>query len=208
MRVETEPAGARWVDYPTVRLGWAVPARSGRSASGQPAERSDGCSTPGARLGGQLASRQVDCDERGPKIMLQVRRPGPLYSYKISTLRGRAGCPGRRVMRALPTLAELAAHPERVNELAPDQARALLVQLATLQAPLLARALLLGGGRASGDSDELLTVDVAARRLGLSEDWLYRHAGKLPFTVHVGRQVRFSARRLEAYIAAHANGRA
>jgi excisionase family DNA binding protein len=106
-------------------------------------------------------------------------------------------------MHALPTLADLATHPERVDELGPEQARALLAQLVTLQAPLLARALVAGGR----DPDELLTVDVAARRLGLSEDWLYRHARKLPFTVHVGRQVRFSARRLEAYIAAHANGR-
>ncbi len=110
----------------------------------------------------------------------------------------------RGVIRTLPTLADLAAHPERVDELAPEQARALLAQLVTLQAPLLARALVAGGGR---DPDELLTVDVAARRLGLSEDWVYRHAAKLPFTVHVGRQVRFSARRLEAYIAARANGR-
>ena len=107
-------------------------------------------------------------------------------------------------MRALPTLADLAAHPERVDELAPEQARVLLAQLATLQAPLLARALVAGEGR---DPGELLTVDVAARRLCLSEDWLYRHSAKLPFTVHVGRQVRFSARRLEAYIAARANGR-
>jgi len=107
-------------------------------------------------------------------------------------------------MRSLLTLADLVTHPERVDELGPEQARALLAQLVTLQAPLLARALIAGGGR---DPDELLTVDVAARRLGLSEDWLYRHAGKLAFTVRVGRQLRFSARRLEAYIVAHANGR-
>jgi excisionase family DNA binding protein len=73
-----------------------------------------------------------------------------------------------------------------------------------LQAPLLALALGAAGAR---EPDELLTVDVAAQRLGLSEAWLYRHARTLPFTVHVGRQVRFSARRLEAYIAARANGR-
>lgn len=108
------------------------------------------------------------------------------------------------VIRALPTLADLAAHPERVDELVPEQARALLAQLVTLQVPLLARALVAGGR----DPDELLTVDVAAQRLGLSPDWLYRHAAKLPFTVRVGRQLRFSARRLEAYIAARANGRA
>ena len=50
-------------------------------------------------------------------------------------------------------------------------------------------------------------VPVTASRLGLSPAWVYRHAGKLPFTVRVGRQVRFSARKLEAYIAARANGR-
>lgn len=103
-----------------------------------------------------------------------------------------------------PTLADLAAQPARVDELAPEQARVLLAQLAALHAPLLARALVAGGGR---EADELLTVEVAAQRLALSPAWLYRHAAKLPFTVHVGRQVRFSSRRLEAYIASRANGR-
>src|SRR5437899_10519587 len=97
-------------------------------------------------------------------------------------------------MRALPTLADLATHPERVDELAPEQARALLAQLATLQAPLLARALVAGGGR---DPDELLTVDVAARRLGLSEDLDLRLSSTLPFTVHDGRQIRRISHRLE-----------
>jgi excisionase family DNA binding protein len=109
-------------------------------------------------------------------------------------------------MRASPTLADLVAHPERVSDLAPDDARALLAQVVALQVPLLVQAL--AGGRSASEPDELLTVDVAARRLGLSEDWLYRHAGRLPFTVRVGRQVRFSARRLEAYIASRADGRA
>jgi excisionase family DNA binding protein len=106
----------------------------------------------------------------------------------------------------VPTLADLAAQPERVQELAPEVARALLVQLATLQAPLLARALI--GGRQDDGGDTLLTVAEASAQLGLGEDWLYRHARKLPFTVRVGRQVRFSSRRLDAYIAAHANGHA
>jgi excisionase family DNA binding protein len=106
-------------------------------------------------------------------------------------------------VRGIPTLADLAAQPERVLERAPEAARALLVQLAMLQAPLLARALV--GGR-QDDGDTLLTVAEASARLGLGEDWLYRHAPKLPFTVRVGRQVRFSSRRLDAYIVAHANG--
>lgn len=48
---------------------------------------------------------------------------------------------GATEMRALPTLAHLAAHPERILELSPEAARALLLQLATLQAPLLAQTL-------------------------------------------------------------------
>jgi len=105
-------------------------------------------------------------------------------------------------VHALPTLADLAIHPERVEQLTPEQARSFLAQLVTLQAPLLAKALVVGGR----DPDELLTVEAAAERLGLGEGWLYRHAAKLPFTVRVGRQVRFSARQLDAYIAARANG--
>jgi predicted DNA-binding transcriptional regulator AlpA len=82
----------------------------------------------------------------------------------------------------------------------------MLARLAAVQPALIARALT-GGGRGGSDADELLDVDQAAQRLSLSKAWLYRHASKLPFTVHVNRQVRFSARRLEAYIAARANGR-
>ena len=104
----------------------------------------------------------------------------------------------------MPTLTDLAAQPSRVEELAPEQARALLVQLATLQAPLLARALV-GGGAVP--ADRLLKIEEAAVRLGQSVDWLYRHADRLPFTVRQGRALRFSERRLEAYIVSHANGR-
>jgi excisionase family DNA binding protein len=107
-------------------------------------------------------------------------------------------------LRGMPTLADLADQPERVHELTPEVARALLVQLTTLQAPLLAQALI--GGRQDEGGDTLLTAAEASARLGLGEDWLYRHARKLPFTVRVGRQVRFSARRLDAYITSHANG--
>jgi excisionase family DNA binding protein len=107
-------------------------------------------------------------------------------------------------LRAMPTLADLAAQPERILELTSEAARALLVQLATLQAPLLAQAL--SGGRQDAEGDRLLTVGEASSRLGLGEDWLYRHARRLPFTTRVGRQVRFSARKLDAYIASHTNG--
>src|SRR2546430_4586582 len=104
-----------------------------------------------------------------------------------------------RSLGTVPTLAEVAVRPERINDLTPEVARGLLVQLATLQAPLLARALA-GANGPRNDTDELLTIEVASQRLGMSRAYLYRHASRLPFTRRVGRQVRFSARQLEAYI--------
>jgi predicted DNA-binding transcriptional regulator AlpA len=53
---------------------------------------------------------------------------------------------------------------------------------------------------ARGAHDELLDVEEAAHRLSLSTDWLYRKAKDLPFTVRLGRGLRFSARGIERYI--------
>jgi excisionase family DNA binding protein len=86
-------------------------------------------------------------------------------------------------MTTVPTLADLAGNPDRVDELAPEQARALLAQLATLQAPLLARAL------ANGDevvdkagATRLLTVPEAAERLAIPASFLYEliRQGRVP----------------------------
>ena len=49
-------------------------------------------------------------------------------------------------------------------------------------------------------ADELLDVDQAASRLGMSKDYLYRHHAQFPFARRVGRRsVRFSARGIEEY---------
>jgi hypothetical protein len=48
--------------------------------------------------------------------------------------------------------------------------------------------------------DELLDVAEAARRLGRSENYLYRNKAKYPFTVCDGTRVQFSARGIERYI--------
>ena len=48
--------------------------------------------------------------------------------------------------------------------------------------------------------DELLDIHEAARRLGASTSYLYHNCSKLPFTRHVGRNLRFSARGIESYI--------
>jgi predicted DNA-binding transcriptional regulator AlpA len=57
------------------------------------------------------------------------------------------------------------------------------------------------GSSSPPDGDRLLNVDEAAQKLGLSIDFLYRHADRLPFTVRPSlRQLRFSKVGIEQYI--------
>jgi predicted DNA-binding transcriptional regulator AlpA len=49
-------------------------------------------------------------------------------------------------------------------------------------------------------NDTLLPIDEAAVRLGVSTDWLYRRADGLPFTVRLGRNLRFSSQEIANYI--------
>lgn len=44
-----------------------------------------------------------------------------------------------------------------------------------------------------------LDVAEAAKRLGMSRDWLYRHASELPFAVRIGRRLVFDSRELERW---------
>jgi excisionase family DNA binding protein len=50
------------------------------------------------------------------------------------------------------------------------------------------------------ERDELLSVAEAARRLGVSEDYLYRHSGEYAFTRRQGRKLLFSALGIDKYI--------
>jgi excisionase family DNA binding protein len=49
-------------------------------------------------------------------------------------------------------------------------------------------------------AEELLDVKTAAQRLGVSVDWVYRQAARLPFTVRLGRSLRFSSEGLDRYV--------
>ncbi len=102
----------------------------------------------------------------------------------------------------LPTLDELAAHPERAQELPPEVARDLLLRLAPLQEALRLGALHadVNGQPEALAEERLLTVEEAARMLGCSKDHLYRHAAKYPFTVRLDSRLRFSARGIERFI--------
>ncbi len=73
-----------------------------------------------------------------------------------------------------------------------------ITRLASLQTALAARLLahpVNGKPQDVGPEgeDELLTVVDAARLLNVSEDWIYRRAGRLPFTRRLSRKaLRFS----------------
>jgi predicted DNA-binding transcriptional regulator AlpA len=50
-------------------------------------------------------------------------------------------------------------------------------------------------------ADKLLTISEASRKLGMSQDYLYRKATNLPFTVRVGRRsLRFSEQGMDRWI--------
>jgi predicted DNA-binding transcriptional regulator AlpA len=53
------------------------------------------------------------------------------------------------------------------------------------------------------EEDRLLDAEEAARILGVSEDWIYRNAKKLPFARKVGpKMLRFSFLGIQKYLAA------
>ena len=82
---------------------------------------------------------------------------------------------------------------------APDQLATLIATLSARLAAEAARRLvdLSPRNRQPDGHDENLSIDEAARRLGVSKDFLYRT--KLPFKVRIGRRVLFSARGLERW---------
>jgi predicted DNA-binding transcriptional regulator AlpA len=99
-----------------------------------------------------------------------------------------------------------------VASLAAERLPALLVEVAALQGKLAAvsnavSARLLADAAAGsaprpGGLEHLLDVEEAAARLGMSTDWLYRHARQLPFTRRVGRRaVKFDPEGLARWVA-------
>lgn len=99
-----------------------------------------------------------------------------------------------------PELATIAADPSRVESV--DRARipALIGAVEALKAALWARLQAPAPttdptpSRSTGEPDELLTATEAAKRLGVSRRWVYRHADELPFTRRLTRgTLRFSA---------------
>src|SRR5437773_2475086 len=95
-------------------------------------------------------------------------------------------------------LSELFGDPARVAGIPISHIPALITRLSSLQTAIAAR-LIVGEERILPE-DNLLRIDEAAKRLGVSPDWLYRRTSKLPFVVRLGRHVRFSAQGIENYV--------
>jgi len=51
----------------------------------------------------------------------------------------------------------------------------------------------------SGQEVRNLDITEAATRLGISKDWLYRHASELPFALRIGRRLVFDSAALERW---------
>ena len=51
----------------------------------------------------------------------------------------------------------------------------------------------------SGQEARNLDIAEAATRLGISKDWLYRHASELPFALRIGRRLVFDSVALERW---------
>ena len=82
-----------------------------------------------------------------------------------------------------------------------EQNNSLAEALAGILEPIIQKAVkeALNGHR---EEDRLLDAEEAARLLCVSEDWLYRHAKKLPFTRKLGpKMLRFSSQGIQKYLA-------
>jgi predicted DNA-binding transcriptional regulator AlpA len=103
----------------------------------------------------------------------------------------------------VPSLMALVNDQAKIALLPPEVIPVIRGELARIDTLLLMRlsmAYLTGAGERCAEGDRLLDVNEAARKLGKSTDFLYRHATKYPFTVRDGRSLRFSEQGIEKFI--------
>lgn len=106
--------------------------------------------------------------------------------------------------RSVPTLDELAAHPERATELPAGVARQLYVQVAALKAALAATLLAspVAAPVRPPHGDRFVGPAEVAVKIGKSRSWVEKHAAELPPRRRVGGEGLWSERELEAWIRA------
>src|SRR5262249_18420403 len=101
------------------------------------------------------------------------------------------------LLPAHPMRPELQSVLDSIAQLSPEEVPALIGELATVQATAQMR---LQAPAPAPQHDELLDVEMASPRLGMSKDYLYRHAGEFSFTRRMGRKLLFSSLGIDAYI--------
>jgi len=90
---------------------------------------------------------------------------------------------------------ELQSLLELTNVTPPDELPQLLGDLERIRVTALVRLT-----RRTEENDELLSVDVAAAKLNVSVDYMYRNHAKFSFTRREGRKLLFSSSGLNAYM--------
>lgn len=95
---------------------------------------------------------------------------------------------------------ELEAALKSARALASDQLPLFLGELETVRAVAWSRLTTTQAPTTQQSRDELLDVDQAAGRLGISASYLYRNHQRFPFSRRVGRSLRFSALGIDSYI--------
>lgn len=88
-----------------------------------------------------------------------------------------------------------------VAAVSPEELPALVGQLEAAKAVAWARMMRAPPAEQKGTPlpERNLSAAETASRLGVSKEWVYRHAQMLPFAVRIGRRVLFSERGLERW---------
>lgn len=94
---------------------------------------------------------------------------------------------------------------DRADETPKELVPAVLVALGSIQGRLTTRLLESTASPPplddSSNQDRLMTAEETARILGVTVRWIYRHAGRLPFTKRLSRKaLRFSEFGLRRYV--------
>ena len=101
----------------------------------------------------------------------------------------------------IPTLDALVADLSKVDALPPEVARRLWLDLCTLEKAVAMRLMGASNGHATPTSTQLLTPEVAAKRLGVNVSYVYELArAKKLKSCKLGKYRRFDEAAVQAYI--------
>jgi predicted DNA-binding transcriptional regulator AlpA len=104
-------------------------------------------------------------------------------------------------LRAVPSLDELAAHPEKAAELSAETVAALYSKVRQTEAALLARLLLERPAVANGNgSDRFLDAAAVGAMIGKSRSWVEKHPEDLPKRRKVGGEGMWSEREVQTWM--------